>query len=205
MKPGPHGSRRYASPSARSRGINASTLRVRTAAVAIASRASGLLLARRKVRCTRPCALALGAHLPGARRFVHRTRRPPRRARPRRRPSGWLRRLADERRMSRAHDRGLRPRRAAVSRLSRRALRRAAVDRRFHRLRAGRPARLSRAPPRGGDRGALAAARALGAALARAPHRPRGRRDGGGARRDPRAQGRRAACPARCAPPTRAP
>ena len=65
-----------------------------------------------------------------------RTRRPARRARPRR----GRRRVASPARRRAAHvapyDRGLRPRRAAVPRLPRRAVRRAAVDRRFHRLRA---------------------------------------------------------------------
>ena len=59
----------------------------------------------------------------------------------------------------------------------------------FVELRAGRSARLSRPPPRRGDRGALAAARALGPALAGQRHRPRRRRDGVRARRDPRAEG----------------
>ena len=89
----------------------------------------------------------------------------------------------------RAHRRSLWPRRAAVSGVPRRAVRGPAGDRRLHRLRAGGSARLSRPSPRGRDRCSLASARALGLALARPPCRPRRRRCGIRARRNPGAEG----------------
>ena len=63
-------------------------------------------------------------------------------------------------------------------------------DRRFHRLRPRRPARLSRPPAGGGRRRPIAAARTLGLEVARPPHRARERADRCGARRPPRSEGR---------------
>ena len=116
-------------------------------------------------------------------------RRPARRAR-----SGGERfRLAGPARRRAAafgqYGRGLWARRAPVSRLPRRAPRRAGRARGLRRPGARRPARLSRPAAGGRDQSALAAARALGAALALASHRPRGRRAGFRAWRGARAQG----------------
>ena len=63
-------------------------------------------------------------------------------------------------------------------------------NRRFHRLRARRSARLSRPPAGGRRRGPLAPARALGPEVARPPYRARKRANGRGARRAARSQGR---------------
>ena len=64
---------------------------------------------------------------------------------------GWLRRLATRAAIVRAHDRGLWPRCAAVSRLPCRAFRRSTVDPRLHRLRPGGSAGVSRPPPGRGN------------------------------------------------------
>ena len=132
-----------------------------------------------------------------------RTRRPACRARPRRGGRGMAPRAGGRTKAVGPYDRGLRPRRPPVPRLPGRAFRRAALGRRLRQLRAGRPARLPRPPARGRDRRALAAARALGPSLARPRHRPRQRRDGVRARRDPRAEG--GAPPAPAAKPVRRP
>ena len=107
----------------------------------------------------------------------------------------WLQHLAARAPPVAAHDRGLRARRQAISLFSREAFRRAAQHRRFHRLRAGRSARLSRPSAGGGDRGPLAAARALRPQIARPPYRARRRGNSRGARGCPRAQGRAAPAP----------